>query len=77
MGLSPLRVTKMIRETRTYQCTRYGSTNIVKNGRTRYGSQKFHCKDCKAYRVLQPKVRYTQEQKELILSDGTTLFVRD
>ena len=57
----------MIQETRTYQCTRCGSSNIVKNGRTRYGSQKYHCKDCGAYRVLRPKVRYMEEQKELIL----------
>jgi len=57
----------MIQETRTYTCRRCGSVNIVRNGRTRYGSQKYHCKDCGAYRVLEPKVRYTEEQKELIL----------
>jgi len=57
----------MIQETRTYTCRRCGSANIVRNGRTRYGSQKYHGKDCGAYRVLEPRVRYTEEQKGLIL----------
>ncbi|WP_448595792.1 IS1/IS1595 family N-terminal zinc-binding domain-containing protein [Thermoflexus hugenholtzii] len=58
---------RMVQETRTYQCARCGSSNIVKNRKIRYGGQKYHCKDCEAYRMLQPKVRYMEEQKELML----------
>jgi transposase-like protein len=57
----------MIQETRTDRCTQCGSSHIVKNGRNRYGSQKYHCKACGAYRVLEPKVRYTDAQKDQIL----------
>jgi transposase-like protein len=32
-----------------------GSTNLRKNGRTRTGQQKFHCKDCNAYGTLDTK----------------------
>ncbi|MGL4611644.1 MAG: IS1/IS1595 family N-terminal zinc-binding domain-containing protein [Trueperaceae bacterium] len=28
----------------TYECTSCGSTNIVKNGKNRYGNQQFKCK---------------------------------
>jgi transposase-like protein len=54
----------MIQETRTYRCRRCGSLDIVKNGRNRYGNQQYHCKACGAYGVLEPKVRYTEAQKE-------------
>jgi len=37
------------------------------NGRNRYGNQQYHCKACGAYGVLEPKVRYTEAQKEPIL----------
>jgi len=57
----------MIPETRTYRCRRCGSGDIVQNGRNRYGNQQYHCKACGAYGVLEPKVRYTEAQKEPIL----------
>ena len=33
-------------------CTNCKSENIVKNGKTKTGQQKYHCKDCKCYRTL-------------------------
>jgi len=56
-----------ITETITYRCTRCQSTNIVRNGRNASGNPKFLCKECGASRALTPKVRYTDEQKQLIL----------
>ncbi len=55
----------MIVETTTYRCTRCGSTNLVRNGHNSTGSPKYRY--CGASRVLQPKVRYSEEQKVLIL----------
>ena len=57
----------MIQETITYRCRRCGSPNIVRNGHNRCGNPQYHCKDCGAYRVLRPKVRYSEEEKEKIL----------
>jgi len=57
----------MIQETITYRCRRCGSPHIVRNGHNRCGNPQYHCKDCGAYRVLQPKVRYSEEEKEKIL----------
>jgi len=57
----------MIPETRTYRCRRCGSGDIVQNGRNRYGNPQYPCKACGAYGVLEPKVRYTEAQKEPIL----------
>jgi transposase-like protein len=57
----------MIQETRTYRCRRCGSGDIVQNGRNRYGNPQYPCKACGAYGVLEPKVRYTEAQKEQIL----------
>jgi hypothetical protein len=54
----------MIQKTRTYRCRRCGSGDIVQNGRNRYGNPQY---PCKAYGVLEPKVRYTEAQKEQIL----------
>ena len=48
----------------TDECTRCGSINLVKNGRTKKGKQKYHCKDCGAYRTINPGVVYTAERKE-------------
>lgn len=36
-------------------CRRCGSTKLRKNGRTRSGQQKFHCKDCNFYGTLDTK----------------------
>ena len=57
----------MIKEEKIHKCTNCGSENIVKNGTTVKGQQKFYCKDCKSYRTLNPIVKYTQEKKDEIL----------
>jgi transposase-like protein len=36
-------------------CRRCGSTQLCKNGRTRSGQQKFHCKACNYYGTLDTK----------------------
>ena len=36
-------------------CRRCGSTQLRKNGRTRSGQQKFHCKACNFYGTLDTK----------------------
>jgi len=57
----------MIKEIKIQHCTKCGSTNIVKNGTTQKGKQKFHCKDCGAYATIEPSERYSEGQQELIL----------
>lgn len=44
----------MIQVTTTYKCRVCSSENIVKNGTNKAGNAQYHCKDCGAYRVLQP-----------------------
>jgi transposase-like protein len=59
----------MIQETKTGTCTKCKSTNLVRNGRTGGGKQKFHCKDCGAYGSLDPTYSpYTEERKEEIIN---------
>ena len=48
-------------------CTRCNSNNIVMNGLTSAGKQKYHCKDCNCYRTLHPTQVYSEERKEEIL----------
>jgi len=50
-----------------YSCRDCGSQNIVKNGFNRCRSQQYRCKDCGASKVLNPKVKYTEEKKEEIM----------
>ncbi len=57
----------MIQETITHRCRKCGSTNIVKNGTNKCGSPQYHCKDCGAYRVLEPKRIYPESEKETIM----------
>ena len=57
----------MIKETITYECTRCRSPNIIKNGRTKTGKQKFYCHTCKSFGTLNPTVKYPPERKEEIL----------
>lgn len=49
-------------------CSSCGSNNIVKNGKTSTGKQKYFCKDCNAYRTLGATQVYTEEEKERILA---------
>ncbi len=55
----------MIRQ--TLLCSRCGSENIRKNGKDRHGQQKYHCKECNAYRTLGPSRRANEGQKEQAL----------
>ena len=48
-------------------CTRCNSNNIVMNGFTSAGKQKYHCRDCSCYRTLKTTQFYTEERKEEIL----------
>ena len=38
-----------------YTCPRCQSTHLRRNGRTKTGQQKFHCKDCNLYGTLDRK----------------------
>ena len=58
----------MIIETTTYVCTRCQSANIFKNGHNQSGHAQFRCKDCGRSSVLKPKIKYSEEQKELIIN---------
>jgi transposase-like protein len=49
------------------KCHCCNSTNIVKNGKTRHGNQKYKCKDCGVTKVLEYKPKYTEDRKEEIL----------
>ena len=49
------------------QCPKCESEQIVKNGRTKAGKQKYHCKSCNAYGTLEPEEKYTPERKAEIL----------
>jgi transposase-like protein len=57
----------MIKMTIKYTCLACQSTNIVKDGRSASGKQQYRCKDCGAYKVLRPTVRYSEGRKEEIL----------
>lgn len=57
----------MVKETITHQCTKCGSTNICKNGKSTSGKQKYHCKACNGYGTLNPSQGYSCERKAEIL----------
>jgi len=57
----------MITQIIVNRCTKCQSESIVKNGKTKAGRQKYHCKACNAYGTLNPSVRYTPERKAEIL----------
>ena len=57
----------MIVETTTHLCTCCQSPNIFKNGHNKSGNAQFRCKDCGRSSVLIPKVKYTEERKQLII----------
>jgi insertion element IS1 protein InsB len=58
----------MIRQLLTHTCRTCGSPNIVKNGTNKSGNPQYHCKDCGAYRVLQPQEPYAAAEKAKILA---------
>lgn len=49
------------------QCRKCGSEKIVKNGKTKAGKQKYHCKSCTCYGTLELTEKYTPERKAEIL----------
>lgn len=57
----------MIAATLTYTCRSCGSSNIIRNGTNKCGNPQYHCKDCGVYRVLRPKERYSEKDREQIL----------
>jgi IS1 family transposase/transposase-like protein len=59
---------RMIQATTTYTCRRCNSINITKNGTNKSGNAQYHCKDCGAYLVLEPKHGYSAEQKAQVLA---------
>lgn len=57
----------MIQKIITYHCRECGSINIVRNGTNKCGSAQYHCQDCGVYRVLEPKHKYTPEERGTIM----------
>mgnify|MGYP001159914559 CR=1 FL=1 len=58
----------MIQITITYTCHRCGSKDIAPNGTNKCGNAQYHCNDCGAYRVLEPKSPYSEADKQTILT---------
>jgi len=58
---------EMIVETKIHACRQCKSQHIVKNGKNVCGNQQYLCRDCGASGVLNPKVAYTEEEKEIII----------
>ncbi len=48
-------------------CRDCGSLNVIKNGFNICGNQQYKCRDCGASKVLAPKIRYSEAQKQKIL----------
>src|SRR6266700_2023819 len=57
----------MIQETMIHVFRVCKSRNITKNGTNRCGTPQYHCKDCGTYRVLQPKLVYSEVEKQTVL----------
>lgn len=53
--------------TKTIKCRHCGSENIVKFGFAPNGKQRYRCHDCGRQSRDNPTVKYTEEQKEVIL----------
>ena len=48
-------------------CASCNSNNIVMNGLTKSGRQKYHCKNCGCYRTLNTTQYYAEDRKKEIL----------
>lgn len=57
----------MIEEVIVYQCEKCKSVNIVRNGHTLGGRQKYKCKDCGHHGRLDKAPRYNESEKETII----------
>ncbi len=47
-------------------CRHCGSYDIQKNGRNKYGQQKYHCKACHFYGTLETKEKENEETWRLV-----------
>ena len=54
----------MMTEIKVHTCRKCHSKDLTKNGINVFGSQQYHCKTYGAYGVLEPRKRYTEEEKE-------------
>lgn len=50
------------------KCRRCESGELVKNGHNACGTQQYLCKACRWRGVLEPKVKYTEAEKERIIA---------
>ncbi len=57
-----------IKTEKTYSCPRCKSVDLVKNGTNACGHAQFKCKSCGKMGVLEPRFRYSEADKEHILS---------
>jgi transposase-like protein len=57
-----------IKTEKTYSCPRCKSVDLVKNGTNACGHAQFKCKNCGKMGVLEPRFRYSEADKEHILS---------
>jgi transposase-like protein len=56
-------------ETMAAACTKCGSSNLCRNGKTSGGKQKYACKECGAYGSLNPTDRaYSADERAAILA---------
>ncbi len=53
--------------TKIINCRHCGSENIIKFGKTPNHKQRYRCHDCGKQSRENPTVKYTEEQKEMIL----------
>ncbi len=51
------------------RCTSCGSGSVVRNGKTGARKQKFHCKECGAYRTLLAEEVYSEEFRLMVVHD--------
>lgn len=58
----------MIVEETQYQCNKCSSENIAKNGKNAKGKQKYYCKDCNSYGIINPYRGHSEELKEQIIN---------
>ena len=54
----------MIQSIVTYECARCGSLDPVKSGHDYIGTQKYHCKTCGRYGILQAQTGYSKKVRK-------------
>lgn len=58
----------MIIEEIKHKCNKCGSENIVRNGKNGKGKQKYNCKDCNSYGIINAYMGYSEEFKEEVIN---------